>query len=71
MRTLYWVRQMVNLLFCESHSRFEMFVTTIRDNEVHMMTLNEDVLGPHHVSKLDIQYVHEGTVEECKFCRKS
>lgn len=55
----------MNVVYCESHQRFEMFVMG------HGLTsLNEDVQSPHHYTDESHQYVHEGPAKGCGLCGK-
>jgi hypothetical protein len=56
-------------VYCESHGRFEMLVER-EEGGINLVTLNEDVAGPHHISRVDPSYIHSGNVwEDCQLCK--
>lgn len=62
-------------IYCESHGRFEFLVEreigpANAVTSVKLVTLNEDVAGPHHISRVDPSYCHSGEAfEGCELCR--
>lgn len=60
---------MTRAIYCESHGRFELLVERTM-GPVKLVTLNEDVAGPHHISRVDPSYCHAGDAwEDCQFCK--